>query len=84
LYDGKSAPFNYDGPVLVTEAREARMEGDVIMMRDIFVYGQTGVHEHAKIIGRLRPTDIRPKFMEKLEAQSIFLPATVFGADRFF
>jgi pilus assembly protein CpaF len=74
-----------DGTRKVTHITEVQgMEGDVIVMQDIFVYEQTGVDEQGKIIGRLRPTGIRPKFMEKLEAQSIFLPATVFGADRFF
>jgi len=74
-----------DGTRKVTNITEVQgMEGDVIVMQDIFVYEQTGVDEHGKIIGRLRPTGIRPKFMEKLEAHSIFLPATVFGADRFF
>jgi pilus assembly protein CpaF len=56
----------------------------MITMRDIFVYEQTGVDEHGKIIGRLRPTGMRPKLLERLEAQSIFLSATVLGADRFF
>ena len=40
--------------------------------------------EHGKIIGRLRPTGIRPTVMDRLEAHNIFLPATVFGADRLF
>jgi pilus assembly protein CpaF len=43
-----------------------------------------GVHEHGKIIGRLRPTGVQPTFMDRLEAQGIFLPTTVFGADRLF
>ena len=74
-----------DGTRKVTNITEVQgMEGDVIVMQDIFVYEQTGVDEHGKIIGRLGPTGIRPKFIEKLEAQGIFLPATVFGADRFF
>jgi pilus assembly protein CpaF len=74
-----------DGTRKVTNITEVQgMRDDVIMMQDIFVYEQTGVDEHGKIIGRLRPTGIRPTFMDRLEAQSIFLPATIFGADRFF
>ncbi len=74
-----------DGTRKVTNITEVQgMEGDVIVMQDIFVYEQTGIDEHGKIIGRLRPTGIRPKFIEKFEAQGIFLPASVFGADRFF
>jgi pilus assembly protein CpaF len=73
-----------DGTRKVTNITEVQgLEGDMIMMRDIFVYEQAGVDEHGKIIGRLRPTGVRPKLLEKLEAQSIFLPATVFGPERF-
>ncbi len=74
-----------DGTRKVTNITEVQgMEGDVIVLQDVFVYEQTGIDENGKIIGRLRPTGIRPKFIEKFEAQGIFLPASVFGADRFF
>ncbi len=74
-----------DGTRKVTNITEVQgMEGDVIVMQDVFVYEQTGIDENGKIIGRLRPTGIRPKFIEKFEMQGIFLPASVFGADRFF
>ena len=54
------------------------MEGDVITMTDIFAFEQSG-YENGKVIGRLRPTGLRPKFMEKIEASGIHLPATIFG-----
>ena len=54
------------------------MEGDVITTTDIFAFEQTGM-ENGKIIGRLRPTGLRPKFMEKIEAAGIHLPPTIFG-----
>lgn len=54
------------------------MEGDVITMTDIFVFEQTG-YEGGKIAGRLRPTGLRPKFMEKIEAFGIQLPPSIFG-----
>ena len=54
------------------------MEGDVITTTDIFVFEQTGM-ENGKIIGRLRPTGLRPKFMDKIEASGIHLPPTIFG-----
>jgi pilus assembly protein CpaF len=47
-------------------------------MTDIFVFEQTGF-ENGKVIGRLRPTGLRPRFMDKLEAAGIRLPASVFG-----
>ena len=54
------------------------MEGDVITMTDIFVYEQLG-YENNKVIGRMRPTGLRPKFMEKIEASGIHLPPSIFG-----
>ena len=54
------------------------MEGDVVTMTDIFVFEQTGV-EGGKVIGRLRPTGLRPKFMDKIEAAGINLPPSIFG-----
>ena len=54
------------------------MEGDVITMTDIFVFEQSGF-EGGKIIGRLRPTGLRPKFMEQIESSGIHLPPSIFG-----
>ena len=54
------------------------MEGDVITMTDIFVFEQTGVRE-GKVIGQLRPTGLRPKFMDRIEAAGIHLPPSIFG-----
>ncbi len=54
------------------------MEGDIITMTDLFVYEQIG-YENNKVIGRMRPTGLRPKFMEKIEASGIHLPPSVFG-----
>jgi len=62
--------------VSVTEV--SGMEGDVITMTDIFTFEQTGV-DAGKIVGRLRPTGMRPKFMEKIEAAGINLPPSIFG-----
>ncbi len=68
-----------DGTRKVTHVSEIQgMEGDVITMTDIFVFEQTGL-EDGKVIGRLRPTGLRPKFMDKLEAGGIHLPASIFG-----
>jgi len=54
------------------------MEGDVITMTDVFIFEQTG-YENNRVVGRLRPTGLRPKFMDKIEASGIHLPATIFG-----
>ncbi|MBN1487925.1 MAG: CpaF family protein [Anaerolineae bacterium] len=54
------------------------MEGDVITTSDIFKFEQVGF-EDGKVIGSLRPTGIRPKFMHRLEEHGIHLPPSVFG-----
>jgi pilus assembly protein CpaF len=54
------------------------MEGDVITMTDIFTFEQLG-YEDNHVLGRLRPTGLRPKFIEKIEASGIHLPPSVFG-----
>jgi pilus assembly protein CpaF len=54
------------------------MEGEVITTTDVFVFEQTGI-EGNRVIGTLRPTGLRPKFMEKLEAAGIHLPPAIFG-----
>lgn len=54
------------------------MEGDVITMSEIFRFEQTGM-EDGKIIGRLRPTGLRPKFMSRIQEAGIMLPPSIFG-----
>ncbi|NTU83604.1 MAG: CpaF family protein [Chloroflexales bacterium] len=74
-----------DGSRKVTQITEiSGMEGDVVVMQDIFVFEQTGIDEKGKIVGMLRPTGVRPKFIEKFEAMNIYLPPNIFGgSDRF-
>ena len=69
-----------DGSRRVTQITEVSgMEGDVVVLQDIFVFEQTGLDERGKIVGQLRPTGIRPKFIEKFESMNIFLPSNTFG-----
>jgi pilus assembly protein CpaF len=68
-----------DGTRRIVNITEVQgMEGDVIVMQDVFVFEQTGVVD-GKIQGRLRPTGIRPKFTEKFEVSGIHLPPGLFG-----
>ncbi|HEX9016385.1 MAG TPA: CpaF family protein [Chloroflexota bacterium] len=74
-----------DGTRRVINVTEVQgMEGDVIVLQDIFTFEQLG-EEGGKIIGRIKPTGIRPKFMEKFAEANIHLPPSIFGmTDRFF
>ncbi|HNK63916.1 MAG TPA: CpaF family protein [Anaerolineales bacterium] len=68
-----------DGTRKITTVTEVSgMEGDVITMTDIFVFEQTGT-ENGRIVGRLRPSGLRPKFMDRIEAAGIHLPPSIFG-----
>ena len=50
-----------DGTRKIVNITEVQgMEGDVIVMQDVFVFEQTGIVE-GKIQGRLKPTGIRPE-----------------------
>jgi pilus assembly protein CpaF len=70
-----------DGTRKVVEVTEVQgMEGDVIVTQEIFKFEYTGMKD-GQILGKLRPTGIRPKFMERIEAANIFLPPQIFGVD---
>ncbi len=67
------------GPRRVTAITEVvGMEGDTIVLQDIFRYVQEGVDEEGKAFGHFECTGVRPKFMSKLEASGVRLPASAF------
>ncbi len=69
-----------DGSRKITNITEVQgMEGDVVVLQDVFEFEQTGLDERGKIVGRLRPTGVRPKFIELFEQNNIYLPPNIFG-----
>src|SRR6187397_1684066 len=67
-----------DGSRKITTVTEVQgMEGDVIVLQDVFVFEQTGVVD-GKIQGRLKPTGVRPRFSDKFEVKGIALPIGVY------
>ncbi|HTX91494.1 MAG TPA: CpaF family protein [Anaerolineales bacterium] len=70
-----------DGSRKMTHITElAGMEGDVITLTDIFKFEQTAVSPDGKILGQLRPTNMRPLFTPRLEAAGYKLGGEIFGA----
>jgi len=70
-----------DGSRKMTHITElSGMEGDVITLTDIFKFEQTGISPDGKIIGQLRPTNMRPLFTPRLEAAGYKLGGEIFGA----
>lgn len=73
-----------DGTRRITEITEVQgMEGDVITLQDVFTFDYgAGVDEHGKLLGKLAPTGVRPKFAEKLADHGIRLPKEIFGTEK--
>jgi pilus assembly protein CpaF len=71
-----------DGSRKVTAVTEvAGMEGDTVVLTDVFKFEQTSVTTDGKVVGVLKPTGIRPLFSPRLEAAGVKLGAEVFGAN---
>jgi pilus assembly protein CpaF len=71
-----------DGSRKVTAITEvAGMEGDTVVLTDVFKFEQTGITAEGKVMGDLKPTGIRPIFSPRLEAAGFKLGAEVFGAN---
>jgi len=54
------------------------MEGDVITMQDLFVFDREGIGENGEVLGRFRPTGIRPRFADTLKAKGVELDGGTF------
>jgi pilus assembly protein CpaF len=68
-----------DGSRRVTSISEITgMEGETITMQEIFQYERTGVDKEGVVLGRFRPTGIRPRFAERLKASGLQLPRVFF------
>ena len=71
-----------DGSRKVTAITEvAGMEGDTVVLSDIFKFEQTGLTTDGKVVGDLKATGIRPLFGPRLEAAGFKLGPEVFGAN---
>jgi pilus assembly protein CpaF len=68
-----------DGSRKVTAITEVvGMEGDVVVLTDIFKFEQTGLGPNGKILGELKATGIRPIFTPRLEAAGLKLGAEIY------
>ena len=68
-----------DGSRKVTAITEVvGMEGEIVVLTDIFKFEQTGIGPNGKILGELKPTGIRPIFGPRLEAAGFKLGAEIF------
>jgi pilus assembly protein CpaF len=70
-----------DGTRKVVQVSEVQgMEGDNIVMQDIFLFQQTGLRS-GRVMGAIEPTGLRPKFADKFAMNNIELPPDIFQED---
>ncbi len=55
------------------------MEGDVLVMQDIFAFEKQGMNEEGKVMGQFRATGVRPKFLDTIHTAGIHLTADIFA-----
>jgi pilus assembly protein CpaF len=69
-----------DGSRRVTQVAEVTgMEGDTVVMQDIFKFSEEGTDSSGKVLGQMRPTGLRPLVSPKLEAAGFRLPAEIYS-----
>ena len=70
-----------DGTRKVTQVSEViGMEGDMITMTDLYAFDHSaGFDADGKVLGRIEPTGIRPKFTDRLKEAGMPLPSEIYG-----
>jgi pilus assembly protein CpaF len=67
-----------DGTRRVVNVTEVQgMEGDTIVLQDIFYFDQTGF-KNGRVVGKLKATGLRPSFAEEFAVNDIELPDNIF------
>jgi len=68
-----------DGSRKITQVTEIQgMEGDVVVLQDIFRFEQRGLDSNGKVVGEMKATGLRPKFVATLQGHGISLPKDLF------
>ncbi len=68
-----------DGSRKVTAITEVTgLEGNQIVMQDIFAFRQTGVDAHGKILGEMKPTGAIPTWIDQLKSRGIPIDMKMF------
>lgn len=69
-----------DGSRKITHITEVQgMEGDVIILQDIFKFEQRGLDNKGKVKGEFVSTGIMPRFMKTLKERGISIPSDIFN-----
>jgi pilus assembly protein CpaF len=69
-----------DGARKIVKVSEVTgMEGEVVVMQDIFVFEKQGLDPEGKVIGQFRASGVRPKFLDMIQTAGIHLPSEIFA-----
>lgn len=64
-----------DGSRKITYITEVqKMEGDTIVLQDLFTYVQTGINESGKSVGYYESSGLQPMFLQKFRMNGVELP----------
>ena len=63
---------------IVKVAEITGMEGNTIVMQDIFIFEQKGVDQAGSVVGTFRDTGVRPTFAERFKLSGFILPPDIF------
>ena len=64
-----------DGSRKITYITEVqKMEGDTIVLQDLFTYVQTGINESGKSVGYYEASGLQPMFLQKFKMNGVELP----------
>ena len=68
-----------DGSRKITHITEVQgMEGDTIILQDLFSYVQDSIDEQGKSVGHFEATGLQPNFMDKFKMNGVDLPLSIF------
>jgi pilus assembly protein CpaF len=69
-----------DGTRKIVKVSEVTgMEGEVVVMQDIFVFEKQGLDPEGKVVGQFRATGVRPKFLDTIHMAGIHLGTEIFA-----
>ena len=64
-----------DGSRKITYITEVqKMEGDTVVLQDLFTYVQTGINESGKSVGYYEASGLQPMFLQKFKMNGVELP----------
>lgn len=57
------------------------MEGNNLLLSDLFAWERLGIDAHGVLLGRMTPTGIQPRALRRIIDAGLYVPPSVFGLD---